>query len=596
MNNIKVRTKLIIVMVIALIALALCSMVSSTSLSGLGDNALDIIENDMRSSYDEQIKAQVDNVISLCQSIYNRYEKGEYTLDEAEKLAADQIRDLRYGNNGYFWVDTYDGTNVVLLGNDTEGTNRMDAVDANGFAYMQAIISAGRQEDGGFTDYVFPREGETEPSPKRAYSKAFEPFGWVLGTGNYTDDIDEDVLGVKNEFSSYESNSRMAIIGIAVVMEVILILVLTLITVSIVKPLKKSLTHIDEIAQGDFSKEFEQDLLKRKDDFGQLADSLEKMRSEMKELIGEVKSEALGITGMVQEIDTSIRALDDQIENVSATTEELAAGMEETAASSEEINAMSHEIESAAKSIAERSQDGANEADEIRERAVKIKKDTDENDRRTRSIHEEINESLTKALEDIKVVDQINVLAKSIMDITGQTNLLALNASIEAARAGDAGKGFAVVADEIRVLSEQTKQSTENIEEIISKLDKNAADTISSMDHVMEKIGGQDDMIHEIEDNFSDIREGMSQLKVNSIHMSEYAKVLKESNTSLVDSTNTLSSTSEEVSASAEETNAMCADNAEHFKVIHNVLTELTKDTSKMDGFIEEYNRLHAEE
>ena len=489
MNNIKVRTKLIIVMVIALIALALCSMVSSTSLSGLGDNALDIIENDMRSSYDEQIKAQVDNVISLCQSIYNRYEKGEYTLDEAEKLAADQIRDLRYGNNGYFWVDTYDGTNVVLLGNDTEGTNRMDAVDTNGFAYMQAIISAGRQENGGFTDYVFPREGETEPSPKRAYSKAFEPFGWVLGTGNYTDDIDEDVLGVKNEFSSYESNSRMAIIGIAVVMEVILILVLTLITASIVKPLKKSLTHIDEIAQGDFSKEFEQDLLKRKDDFGQLADSLEKMRSEMKELIGEVKSEALGITGMVQEIDTSIRALDDQIENVSATTEELAAGMEETAASSEEINAMSHEIESAAKSIAERSQDGANEADEIRERAVKIKKDTDENDRRTRSIHEEINESLTKALEDIKVVDQINVLAKSIMDITGQTNLLALNASIEAARAGEAGKGFAVVADEIRVLAEQSKAAVAHIQEVTGNVTAAVENLANDAERLLEFVG-----------------------------------------------------------------------------------------------------------
>ena len=489
MNNIKVRTKLVIVMVIALIALALCAVISNTSLSGLGNNALDIIENDMRSSYDEQIKAQVDNVISLCQSIYNRYEKGEYTLDEAEKLAADQIRDLRYGNNGYFWVDTYDGTNVVLFGNDTEGTNRMDAVDTNGFAYMQAIISAGRQENGGFTDYVFPREGETESSPKRAYSKAFEPFGWVLGTGNYTDDIDEDVLGVKNEFSSYESNSRMAIIGIAVVMEVILILVLTLITVSIVKPLKKSLTHIDEIAQGDFSKEFEQDLLKRKDDFGQLADSLEKMRSEMKELIGEVKSEALEITGMVQEIDTSIRALDDQIENVSATTEELAAGMEETAASSEEINAMSHEIESAAKSIAERSQDGANEADEIRERAVKIKKDTDENDRRTRSIHEEINESLTKALEDIKVVDQINVLAKSIMDITGQTNLLALNASIEAARAGEAGKGFAVVADEIRVLAEQSKAAVAHIQEVTGNVTAAVENLANDAERLLEFVG-----------------------------------------------------------------------------------------------------------
>lgn len=489
MNNIKVRTKLVIVMVIALIALVLCSIVSNTSLSGLGNNALDIIENDMRSSYDEQIKAQVDNVISLCQSIYNRYEKGEYTLDEAEKLAADQIRDLRYGNNGYFWVDTYDGTNVVLLGNDTEGTNRMDAVDTNGFAYMQAIINAGKQEDGGFTDYVFPREGETESSPKRAYSKAFEPFGWVLGTGNYTDDIDDDVLDVKNEFSSYESNSRMAIIGIAVVMEVILILVLTLITVSIVKPLKKSLAHIEEIAQGDFSKEFEQDLLKRKDDFGQLADSLEKMRSEMKELIGEVKSEALEITGMVQEIDTSLQALDDQIENVSATTEELAAGMEETAASSEEINAMSHEIESAAKSIAERSQDGANEADEIRERAVKIKKDTDENDRRTRSIHEEINESLTKALEDIKVVDQINVLAKSIMDITGQTNLLALNASIEAARAGEAGKGFAVVADEIRVLAEQSKAAVAHIQEVTVNVTAAVENLANDAERLLEFVG-----------------------------------------------------------------------------------------------------------
>ena len=144
MNNIKVRTKLIIVMVIALIALVLCSIVSNTSLSGLGNNALDIIENDMRSSYDEQIKAQVDNVISLCQSIYNQYEKGEYTLDEAEKLAADQIRDLRYGNNGYFWVDTYDGTNVVLLGNETEGTNRMVAVDTND---LRICSQSSAQED-----------------------------------------------------------------------------------------------------------------------------------------------------------------------------------------------------------------------------------------------------------------------------------------------------------------------------------------------------------------------------------------------------------------------------------------------------------------
>ena len=186
--------------------------------------------------------------------------------------------------------------------------------------------------------------------------------------------------------------------------------------------------------QGDFSQAMGTALLKRRDDFGKLAASLESMRNEMSGLIGEVKSQATEITRMVQEIDDNIQALDEEIENVSATTEELAAGMEETAASSEEINAMSHEIESAAKSIATRSQDGATEADDIRDRAVGIKKTTTENDERTKAIHAEINEGLTKALEDIKVVDQIGVLAESIMEITGQTNLLALNASIEAAQ------------------------------------------------------------------------------------------------------------------------------------------------------------------
>ena len=489
MNNVKVQTKLIIVMLATIVALVLCAIISSESMKQLQSKALETLEADERASYDEQIKQQVDNVISLCQTIYDQYQAGVYTEEEAKKLAADEIRQLRYGDAGYFWVDQYDGTNVVLLGNDTEGTNRMETKDANGYQMVKEIIRVGQEADGGYTDYVFPKEGETEPSPKRSYSKAFEPFGWVIGTGNYTDYIDDQVASIEKDFSSYVTG-RMTLFIISTLIEgIIVVLLLIMIIISIIRPLKKCISSIGVMEQGDFSQAMGTALLKRRDDFGKLAASLESMRNEMSGLIGEVKSQATEITRMVQEIDDNIQALDEEIENVSATTEELAAGMEETAASSEEINAMSHEIESAAKSIATRSQDGATEADDIRDRAVGIKKTTTENDERTKAIHAEINEALTKALEDIKVVDQIGVLAESIMEITGQTNLLALNASIEAARAGEAGKGFAVVADEIRVLAEQSKAAVVHIQDVTKNVVESVTNLADGAKKLLEFVG-----------------------------------------------------------------------------------------------------------
>lgn len=489
MNNVKVQTKLSIVMLATIVALALCAVISSESMKQLQSKALETMEADERESYDEQIKQQVDNVVSLCQTIYDQYQAGVYTEEEAKKLAADEIRQLRYGDGGYFWVDQYDGTNVVLLGNDTEGTNRMETKDANGYQMVKEIIRVGQEADGGYTDYVFPKEGETEPSPKRSYSKAFEPFEWVIGTGNYTDYIDDKVASIEKDFTSYVTNKRTTFIISTIIEGAVVVFLLILIILSIIKPLKKCISSIGVMEQGDFSQALGTALLKRRDDFGKLAGSIESMRTEMNGLIGEVKSQATEITGMVQEIDTNIQALDEEIENVSATTEELAAGMQETAASSEEINAMSHEIESAAKSIATRSQDGAMEADDIRDRAVSIKKTTTENDKRTKAIHAEINEGLTKALEDIKVVDQIGVLAESIMEITGQTNLLALNASIEAARAGEAGKGFAVVADEIRVLAEQSKAAVVHIQDVTKNVVESVTNLADGAKKLLEFVG-----------------------------------------------------------------------------------------------------------
>ena len=243
-------------------------------------------------------------------------------------------------------------------------------------------------------------------------------------------------------------------------------------------------SELDEQRRKIMQLEIEESALKKETD-NLSKERLETLQKELAELRDTFNTQKAQWDNEKHSVE-KLQKLREQIEDVSATTEELAAGMEETAASSEEINAMSHEIESAAKNIATRSQDGATEADAIRERAVGIKKDITQNDQRTKAIHEEINEGLTKALEEIKVVNQIGVLAESIMQITGQTNLLALNASIEAARAGEAGKGFAVVAEEIRVLAEQSKAAVAHIQDVT----KNVMNAVNNLAEGTQKLLG----------------------------------------------------------------------------------------------------------
>ena len=168
---------------------------------------------------------------------------------------------------------------------------------------------------------------------------------------------------------------------------------------------------------------------------------------------------------------------------------------------------MSGEIEEAAKGIAEHAQEGNGKVDEIHTRAADTKQKISAGRANIRKVHGEINESLSEALENAKVVEQIGVLAESIMGITSQTNLLALNASIEAARAGEHGKGFAVVADEIRHLSEQSSEAADNIHKIINGLSgmtdevsnrvnagaESANDVVSKMDTLVNVLTGIND-------------------------------------------------------------------------------------------------------
>ena len=472
MKNIKVRTKLTIILALVIVLVTSESFISIKNMNQLKNKALETMDTSSRQNYDDSIKEQVGVVISLLSEINNEYKSGKYTLDEAKKIAADEIRQMRYGEAGYFWVDQSDGKNIVLLGNSTEGTNRMNTKDAEGYQMVKEIIRVAVQDGGGYTDYVFPKEGETEPSPKRSYSEYFKPFDWVVGTGNYTDYIDTAIAQQNEEFTSYASSKAISLILCSVCMLIVVAILVALIAIDITKSLRKIKEQFEVIAGGNFATKMQQPMLKRKDDFGQLANALETMRESVRSLLAQVKNEAANIDKVVETIDTNVYNLNAEIEDVSATTEELAASSEETAASAEQINGMTQQIEEAAREIAIRAQDGATESQDIHKRAVKTKDDTVENRQKVKQMMADIRVNLEQALEDAKVVDQIGVLADSILNITAQTNLLALNASIEAARAGEAGKGFAVVAEEIRVLAEQSKDAVANIQAVTENVNK----------------------------------------------------------------------------------------------------------------------------
>lgn len=470
MKNISVKSKMILMAIITFVGLMTLGGVTIVQVRSLRNEATEILEASIRADYDQQIKEQVENAISMLDAVYGRYENGEITLQEAKEMGAVLLRDLRYGEAGYFWADTYEGDCVVLLGGETEGTNRLDTKDAAGFEMVREIIRIGQEPDGGFTDYVFPKAGESEPSPKRSYSKAYEPFGWVIGTGNYTDYIDTAVVQKTTDLSETISKTIYIVLGIEMALLAITLCLCIGIGNNLSTSFHASLEYIGKIAKGDFSEPLPKILTNRKDDFGILGKGLEDMKVQVSGLIREVKNQGNQIYGIVDRVKDNVYVLSGHIEDVSATTQQLAAGMEETAASSDTIKNMSHEIEAAAKNIAIRSQDGAEKAMDIHERASKAKEDTKTQRAHARQMHNELKNSLTNALEEAKVVQEIEVLSSAIMEITEQTNLLSLNASIEAARAGEAGRGFAVVATEIGGLAEQSKQTVSKIQSVTEEV------------------------------------------------------------------------------------------------------------------------------
>lgn len=543
------------------LACLIIGIVAIVSIRSTTNMAVEDYENAMNDGYNQEIKSQVQSVITILQAEYDKYESGELSEKEAKEEAAEIVRTMRYGDEGggYFWIDDTD-YNLVMhpILPDQEGDNRYELEDQNGIMIVQEIMKAAQSADGGgFNEFYFTKSDGVTVAPKVAYSEIFKPWGWVVSTGNYVDDMQAEMAAVKNDINDRFVQLCIIIAVVAVVMGVYSTIVSKIFGNSICAPLMKIQSLATRLSNGDLTQPVD---VRDNNELGRTADALNVAQANMVELISNISTTSDNLAEAVRTFTKNFDTMEESIVNVSAAVGEIAQNTttqaQSTTEAAESIESIAAGIETTsdevgslgdnAKTMQDYSDKSMDALQKLIEVNTKTKADIDSMYAQTK----DTNDSVTK----------ISQAATLITEISSQTNLLSLNASIEAARAGEAGKGFAVVAEEIGNLAMQSANTATEINDIIKELTDNSEKSMQIMRTMNEASTLQVNTLESTKEMFLGLKDALQEC-VNAVEtMTERISAINAQRNKVTDDIETLNQLATDNAASTEETSAMSAE------------------------------------